>query len=416
MREPCLDYFYGDEVRVNSFCRLPRIFVTDEFYRTIPIEIKLLYGVMLDRVAMSMRNNWRENGRVFIYFTIKEAMRTLHVGKHKAVSLFARMETLGLIRRRKQERGKPDRIFVREFLEVKNAEEAFPEEAADCSTTEAASVDLPPEAADIDETPVTVTEMNGTPVTVTEVTETNQMPVQVTPADSDSDSETPDAVRRNLFDLLRECAVGVRHLGDLLLGGGASEPQTSQNQTSRLPLSGSLHFPKPHPNYTDIKYKELLDYNQSIYPEGAALYEEDDDSDQAKAARKEEHLELLRELIRDNIDYDGLMRDYPNRRREIANYVEIMAQACCSDRREIRINQQDFPQVCVRSAFEKLERKHMVYVLKCMAHITPKVRNIRAYALSTLYNSYLIFQCDPLSEKSREKARKHYKNWHEAYE
>ena len=39
MREPCLDYFYGDEVRVNSFCRLPRIFVTDEFYRTIPIEI-----------------------------------------------------------------------------------------------------------------------------------------------------------------------------------------------------------------------------------------------------------------------------------------------------------------------------------------------------------------------------------------
>ena len=101
------------------------------------------------------------------------------------------------------------------------------------------------------------------------------------------------------------------------------------------------------------KYKELLDYNQSIYPEGAALYEEDDDSDQAKAARKEEHLELLRELIRDNIDYDGLMRDYPNRRREIANYVEMMAQACCSDRREIRINQQDFPQVCVCSAFEK---------------------------------------------------------------
>ena len=159
MREPCLDYFYGDEVRVNSFCRLPRIFVTDEFYRTIPIEIKILYSVMLDRVAMSMRNNWRENGRVFIYFTIKEAMRTLHVCKHKAVSLFARMETLGLIRRRKQERGKPDRIFVREFLEVENAEEAFPKDAADCAAMEAASVDLSPEAADIEETPVPVTEV-----------------------------------------------------------------------------------------------------------------------------------------------------------------------------------------------------------------------------------------------------------------
>ena len=70
------------------------------------------------------------------------------------------------------------------------------------------------------------------------------------------------------------------------------------------------------------------------------------------------------------------MRDCPNRRGEIAGCVEMMAQACWSDRREIRINRQDFPQVCVRSVFEKLERKHMVYVLKCMAEISPKVRNI----------------------------------------
>ena len=110
------------------------------------------------------------------------------------------------------------------------------------------------------------------------------------------------------------------------------------------------------------------------------------------------------------------MRDYPNRRGKIANYVEIMAQACCSDRREIRINRQDFPQVCVRSVFEKLERKHIEYVLKCMAQISPKVRNIRAYALSTLYNSYAILQRGPLSWRSRKNGRKHYKNWHEADE
>ena len=230
MREPCLDYFYGDEARVDSFCRLPRIFVTDEFYRAIPTEIKVLYSLMLDRVAMSMRNGWRGNGRVFIYFTLNEAMRLVHVGKHKAVSLFARMETLGLIRRRKQGRGKPDRIFVREFVEVQNAEEAFPEDTADTTATEPASVDIPPETADIAETPVM---------------ETNATPAQVVPADS----ETPDAVRGSLCGLLRECAVGVRRLCGLLSGGGVSEPQTYRNQTSRLPLSGSLHFPKRCPNY-----------------------------------------------------------------------------------------------------------------------------------------------------------------------
>ena len=403
MREPCLDYFYGDEVKVDSFCRLPRIFVTNEFYRTIPAEIKVLYSLMLDRVAMSMRNNWREDGRVFVYFTLEEAMRRVHVGRHKAIGLFRRMETLGLIRRRKQERGKPDRIFVREFREVENWEEPPAEDAANRAATETASVDIPAETADIAETPVTVTETNATPA-------------QVAPADSDS--KMRDDVRGGLCGLLRECAAGVRRLGDLLSGGGASEPQTSRNQTSRLPFSGSLHFPKPHPNYTDIRYKELFDYNQSVYREGTAitLREEDDDSEQAKAARKEESLEILRGLIRDNIDYAGLMRDCPNRRGEIAGYVEMMARACCSERREIRINQQDVPQTCVQSRFEKLERKHMEYVLKCMAHIAPEIRNVRAYALSTLYNSYAILQLGPLPRRSREKARKRYKNWHEADE
>ena len=58
-----LDYCYGEEMEIDSFCRLPRIFVTNEFYCTVPAEIKILYGLMLDRVAMSMRNNWREDAR-----------------------------------------------------------------------------------------------------------------------------------------------------------------------------------------------------------------------------------------------------------------------------------------------------------------------------------------------------------------
>ena len=405
MREPCLDYFYGDKVKVDSFCRLPRIFVTDEFYRTIPAEIKVLYSLMLDRVAMSMRNNWREDGRVFIYFTLEEAMRRVHAGRHKAIGLFRRMETLGLIRRRKQERGKPDRIFVREFREVENWEEPPAEDAANRAATETASVDIFPETADSAERPVTVMETNGTPA-------------QVDTGSACADSETPKGVRGGLCGLLHECAAGVRRLGDLLLGGGVPEAQTSRNETSRLPFSGSQDFPKPHPNYTNTKYKELFDYNQSIHRERTAitLREEDDDSEQAKAARKEESMEILRGLIRDNIDYEGLMRDYPKRRGEIAGYVEMMARVCCSERREIRINQHDVPKDCVQSRFEKLERKHMEYVLKCMARLSPEIRNIRAYALSTLYNSYVIPQRGHLSWRSRKNGRKHYKNWHDANE
>ena len=71
-----LDYFYGDEVKIESFYRLPRVFLTSEFYGDISAEVQVLYGLMLDRVALSMRNGWREDdGRVFIYFTLKELTR-----------------------------------------------------------------------------------------------------------------------------------------------------------------------------------------------------------------------------------------------------------------------------------------------------------------------------------------------------
>ena len=406
-----LDYCYGDKVKIDSFCRLPRIFVTDEFYCAVPVEIKVLYGLMLDRVAMSMRNGLRDkDGRVGIFFTIREASRLLHVGKDKAIGLFKRMETLGLIRRRKQGAKRPDLILVRTFTDVpaEDAEEAPEEAATDFMEAESVPVEIqetPAQFEYVDEQPVQ--EEAATPA---------QDAAPVMPAQTDAPNANPeasDAVRRGLRDLLRECAVSVRRLGDLLLDPGAPGGQTSRKQTSRLPLSGTLEVPKSDRNYTDIKYTEFLHYNQSIYPEGASSYEEGG-SEGTTATEKEKRLDSMRELLRDNVDYAGLLRDYPDRREEIKGCVEIMAQACCSDRPEIRINRQDYAQVCVRSVFEKLERKHIAYVLKCMAQIPPNIRNIRAYALSTLYNSYAILQRGPVSEKSRRWARKHYKNWHEA--
>ena len=103
--------------------------------------------------------------------------------------------------------------------------------------------------------------------------------------------ETPEAVRNGIAGLLNECAVGIRRLGDLLLDGDASEPQTSRNQTSRLPLSGSLRFPKRRPNYIKEIYTESCDYNQSIHQEGTASYEEGN-SEQARAVRKENQAKI----------------------------------------------------------------------------------------------------------------------------
>ena len=70
MAEPgALDYFYGTEAEQYTFYRIPKVLFTDPGFRRITADAKILYGLMLDRMGLSIRNNWLdEQERVFIYF------------------------------------------------------------------------------------------------------------------------------------------------------------------------------------------------------------------------------------------------------------------------------------------------------------------------------------------------------------
>ena len=64
-----LDFFYGDEAEQFSYFRIPRLLITSPRFKSLSIEAKLLYGLMLDRMGLSMKNGWHEeDGRVFIYY------------------------------------------------------------------------------------------------------------------------------------------------------------------------------------------------------------------------------------------------------------------------------------------------------------------------------------------------------------
>ena len=112
-----LDYFYGGESEQYSFYRIPKVLFTAAHYRAVPVEAKVLYGLLLDRMALSARNGWLDEGRrVFIYFTLEDAMAMMGCGHNKAVRLFADLEQIGLIERRKQGQGRPTRIYVKNFI------------------------------------------------------------------------------------------------------------------------------------------------------------------------------------------------------------------------------------------------------------------------------------------------------------
>ena len=70
------DYFYGAQSDQFSFYRVPKVMFTDPAFQNVSAEAKILYGLFLDRMGLSARNNWvDEQGRVYIIYTIDQIMK-----------------------------------------------------------------------------------------------------------------------------------------------------------------------------------------------------------------------------------------------------------------------------------------------------------------------------------------------------
>lgn len=281
MAEPgALDYFYGTEAEQYTFYRIPKVLFTDPGFRRITADAKILYGLMLDRMGLSIRNNWLdEQERVFIYFTLEEAMDAMCCGHNKAVSLFTELDKVGLIERKKQGQGRPTKIYVKNFIRKE-------------------------------------------------------------------------------------------------------EVKTSENRKSSLPESGTLDFRKSDTINTNKNKTDLSDTDPSIYP--AVRPPEDRPP---TAADTMDTIRAYREILKENIEYDHLRKNLGYDYELLNEILEIMVDTVCSTRKMIRIGGEDFPKEVVKSRLLKLDSSHIEYVISSLRENTTKVRNIRAYLLTSLYNA-----------------------------
>ena len=122
MPQAVFEYHYGLEAEQYAFFRIPKILMTEPSFKDISTDAKLLYGMTLDRMSLSIKNGWMdENERVYIYFTVEEVCEQFCCHTGKAVKMFNELETengIGLIQRKKLGQGKPARIYVMRFLGV----------------------------------------------------------------------------------------------------------------------------------------------------------------------------------------------------------------------------------------------------------------------------------------------------------
>ena len=117
-----LDYYYGIEAEQFSFYRVPRLLIKDERFKKLSSDAKLLYGLMLDRMSLSMKNEWFDDeNRAYIIYTIDSIMEDLGCAKEKAVKVLADLDSvkgIGLVEKVRRGLGKPDIIYVKNFASI----------------------------------------------------------------------------------------------------------------------------------------------------------------------------------------------------------------------------------------------------------------------------------------------------------
>ena len=112
------DYFYGQQSEQFAFYRIPKVLFTDRDYRALSTDARILYGILLDRMNLSAKNGWLdEQERVYIIFPLDEIMDSLGCARQKAIKLLDELDQkCGLIERQRRGMGKPNRIYVKNFL------------------------------------------------------------------------------------------------------------------------------------------------------------------------------------------------------------------------------------------------------------------------------------------------------------
>ncbi len=338
------DYYYGVEAEQFSFYRIPRMLIKDERFKGLSSDAKLLYGLMLDRMSLSMKNGWLdEENRVYIIYTVDNIMEDLGCGKDKTIKILAELDTnkgIGLVERVRRGLGKPDIIYVKNFIVSDENDEQHNQDNVD---------------SDI----------------FIKVGQTNLQK-----------SEKPTS--RSLENRLQEV--------------GKAEFKKSEKSTSRGGENRLQEVGKSDPNYTNYNYTDYnyTDYNHTNQSCVSINYTNPiNQSDQSRGAEQKKDmtdridgLNTYTELIRKNLEYDHHMKYDKRSDKELFDEIyEIICEIVCVKRKTIRINGEDYPYDLVKSRFLKLDSGHVEYVMECMKDNVTKINNIRAYLITALYNA-----------------------------
>ena len=165
------------------------------------------------------------------------------------------------------------------------------------------------------------------------------------------------------------------------------ENPTPDNPTTENPMQINKDISSKEQSITDLSSTHSIPFH-SLNP---LPYEQDEAAAPPERKRTEAKtnsaIEIYREIIKENIDYDILIQDPKMDKDRLDEIVEIMLETVCTARKTIRIAGDDYPAELVKSKFMKLNSSHVEFVLDCMRENTTKIRNIKQYLKAVLFNA-----------------------------
>lgn len=326
-------FYTGNEVESFSFFKIPKALFSDDRFKELSSEAKILYGLMLDRLSLSIKNNWHdEDGRIYIIYKIDSIMKDLNCKKDKAILVLSELDEkmgVGLIRKVKVGFGMPNRIYVK----MLNDDENKPTKKTIKTKSKIKKVDN-----------------DNVSMNVDNYVESSVDKVGITCGKQNTD-ELSDFNSREF-----------RHQYSDKNTSMVGESDTNKTKYNKTEYSKSNHI-----NHTKGREKDYLTVENDMIDCEAMQYIE---------------------LVKENIEYDHCMQ--VGKQEDVELYDELFQLICdvvCVKRDTVRVNGQNYPYSLVKSKFLKLTSKHLNYVIRCMSKTTTKIHNIRAYMMTALFNA-----------------------------
>ena len=316
------DYFYGNEAEQFTFYRIPKILITSPHFKKISDSAKLLYGLMLDRMSLSIRNGWLDDdNRAYIFFTTNDVMEQMCCGTEKATKMLTELDSekgIGLIERVKQGQGKPAIIYLKKFYELEDT----------ARSTKLSEI----ESQDFQESKVKTFENRKTRL---------------------SKIESQDFWK--------------------------SKNKTFENRKSGLSEIEKQDFRKSKCNNTDINNTDI----NYIYPINQDNYNIQNSDTQTEEEWIDRYTKTVDE-IKKQIDYDYLINHAE--RDIVDEVVNIMAEVMTVYRTKYKIEGDFIEYNAVVNRFRQITAQKLEICLLAYSRKIQRIKNPKAYWISTLYN------------------------------